>query len=48
LVTQAQGLGRKLLAEVAIIGTPETLLAWHRQLIDHRSGWFSVIGNPRR
>jgi hypothetical protein len=29
----AKGLGRKLLAEVATIVTPETLLAWHRRLI---------------
>src|ERR1700688_1459687 len=30
---KAKGLGRKLLAEVATIVTPETLLAWHRKLI---------------
>src|SRR6185503_4252473 len=30
---KARGLGRKLLAEVATIVTPETLLAWHRKLI---------------
>lgn len=30
---KANGLGRKLLAEVATIVTPETLLAWHRKLI---------------
>ena len=28
-----KGLGRKLLAEMATIVTPETLLAWHRKLI---------------
>jgi len=33
LATKAKGLGRKLLAEVATIVTPETLLAWHRKLI---------------
>src|ERR1700687_3557429 len=33
LATRAKGLGRKLLAEVATIVTPETLLAWHRKLI---------------
>jgi len=33
LATKAKGLGRKLLAEFATIVTPETLLAWHRQLI---------------
>ena len=33
LATKAKGLGRKLLVEFATIVTPETLLAWHRQLI---------------
>ena len=33
LAARARGLGRKLLAEVATIVTPETLLRWHRQLI---------------
>jgi putative transposase len=33
LAVKAKGLGRKLLAEVATIVTPETLLAWHRRLI---------------
>ena len=33
LSAKAKGLGRKLLAEVATIVTPETLLAWHRKLI---------------
>ena len=33
LVAKAKGLGRKLLAEVATIVTPETLLAWHHNLI---------------
>jgi hypothetical protein len=33
LATKAKGLGRKLLAELATIVMPETLLAWHRQLI---------------
>ena len=33
LATKAKGLGRKILAEVATIVTPETLLAWHRKLI---------------
>jgi hypothetical protein len=30
LAAKANGFGRKLLAEVATIVTPETLLAWHR------------------
>src|ERR1700674_5344095 len=33
LAAKAKGLGRKLLAEVATLVTPETLLAWHRNLI---------------
>src|SRR3979411_2027693 len=33
LAAKAKGLGRKLLAQVATIVTPETLLAWHRKLI---------------
>ena len=33
LASRAKGLGRRLLAEVATIVTPATLLAWHRKLI---------------
>jgi putative transposase len=33
LAAKAKGLGRKLMAEVATIVTPATLLAWHRKLI---------------
>ena len=33
LAGRAKGLGRKLLAEVATLVTPETLLFWHRKLI---------------
>ena len=33
LAVKAKSLGRKMLAEVATIVTPETLLAWHRKLI---------------
>ena len=33
LADKAKGLGRRFLAEVATIVTPETLLAWHRKLI---------------
>src|SRR3954454_21758937 len=36
LAAKAKGVGRKLLAEVASIVTPETLLAWHRQLIAYQ------------
>jgi hypothetical protein len=33
LAGKAKGLARKILAEVATLVTPETLLAWHRKLI---------------
>src|SRR5664279_892930 len=33
LASKAKRLGRRLLAQVATIATPETLLAWHRKLI---------------
>jgi transposase-like protein len=33
LAAKAKGLGRKILAELATIVTPETLLAWRRKLI---------------
>jgi putative transposase len=33
LAAKAKGLGRKLLAELATLVTPETLRAWHRKLI---------------
>jgi putative transposase len=33
LAVRAKGLSHKLLAEVATLVTPETLLAWHRKLI---------------
>jgi len=36
LAAKAKGLGRKVLAEVATIVTPETLLAWHRKLIANK------------
>jgi len=33
LAARAKGLGRRALAQIAMIVTPETLLAWHRKLI---------------
>jgi len=33
LAAKAKKLGRKILAQVATIVTPQTLLAWHRKLI---------------
>jgi putative transposase len=36
LAVKAKELGRKILADVATVVTPETLLAWHRKLIAHK------------
>src|SRR5436190_7693184 len=36
LAAKAKGLGRRLLAEVSTVVTPETLLAWHRRLIANK------------
>ena len=36
LAVKAKALGRRVLAEVASIVKPETLLAWHRRLIAQR------------
>src|SRR5437764_2858282 len=33
LAVRAKGLGRKLLAQVATLVTPDTLLTWHRNLV---------------
>jgi hypothetical protein len=37
LAVRAEGLGRKLLTEVASLVTPDTLLAWHRKLIAQKA-----------
>jgi hypothetical protein len=49
LAAKAKGLGRKLLGEVATIVTPETLLAWHRNLIarKYNGSGKSGPGRPR-
>src|SRR4030095_1625783 len=39
LGVRAKALGRKALAEIATIVTPETLLAWHRKLIASEIRW---------
>src|SRR6202030_1155816 len=44
LAAKAKGLGRRVLAEVATIVTPETLLAWHRKLIAQK---YDGISNRR-
>src|SRR3989454_9022139 len=48
LATRAKKLGRKLLAQVATIVTPETLLAWHRKLIAQKydGSKFRTPGRP--
>jgi len=45
LAAKAKLLGRRLLAEVATIVTPETLLPWHRKLIALISA-YSTPGHP--
>ena len=39
LAVRAWGLGRKLLAQVATLVTPDTLLAWHRKLMAQKIRW---------
>src|SRR5437773_2336198 len=49
LAVKAKRLGRKLLARVATIVTPETLLAWHRKLIAEKydASASRIPGRPR-
>src|SRR5688572_2403119 len=49
LAGKAKKLGRKVLAQVATIVTPETLLAWHRKLIamKYDGSAFRKLGRPR-
>ncbi len=50
LAVKGKALGRKLLAEVAGLVTPETLLAWHRRLIARKwdySARRKQLGRPR-
>jgi putative transposase len=49
LAAKAKGLGRKLLAEIATIVTPKTLLAWHRKLIaqEYDGSGRRGLGRPR-
>ena len=48
LAAKAKKLGRKVLAQVATIVTPETLLAWHRKLIANKydGSAFRSLGRP--
>jgi hypothetical protein len=50
LAARAKGLGRKILAQVATLVTPETLLAWHRKLIAQKydGSGKRAPGRPRR
>src|SRR5262245_61427657 len=47
LAVKAKGLGRKLLAEVATIVTPATLLRWHQRLIAHKYDGSAKCGPGR-
>src|SRR5215472_10439820 len=49
LAAKAKKLGRKVLAQVATIVTPETLLGWHRTLIAKKydGSEYRAPGRPR-
>jgi hypothetical protein len=49
LAARAKKLGRRLLAQVATIVTPETLMAWHRKLIAQKydDTSFRTLGRRR-
>src|SRR5215813_11581536 len=48
LAVKAKKLGRRVLAQVATVVTPETLLAWHRRLIANKydGSAFRTPGRP--
>ena len=48
LAAKAKELGRKLRAQVATIVTPETLMAWHRNLIAQKYNGSSFRASGRR
>jgi putative transposase len=48
VAARAKGLGRKLLAEIATLVTPDTLLAWHRKLIAQKYDGHDKRGPGRR
>src|SRR4051812_7395636 len=45
LAARSQGLGRKLLAEIVTVVTPETLLAWHRKLVAQKYDGSTPVGS---
>src|SRR5690349_19759586 len=49
LAAKAKKLGRKALAQIATIVTPETLMAWHRKLIAEKydGSTFRIAGRPQ-
>src|SRR3954464_5605911 len=49
LAARAKGLGRKVLADLATIVTPDTLLRWHQQRIAHKydGRGHRRLGRPR-
>jgi putative transposase len=46
LALLGQRLGRRILAHVATVATPDTILRWHRELIARK--WTSVRSRPGR
>ena len=46
LAAKGNALGRKLLAEVAGIVTPDTLLPWHRKLIARKWDYSAALVRP--
>ena len=49
LAAKARKVGRKVLAQIVTIVTPETLLAWHRKLIAKKydGSAYRTLGRPR-
>ena len=47
LAAKAKKLGRKILAQIATIVTPQTLLAWHRKLIAHMTAVHTELQDGR-
>ena len=41
-------LGRKVLAEVATVAQPDTILAWYRKLVAHKIRWLAAPSRARQ